>query len=84
VITLPLGLSIVALTQGIAASARAFPLGLTAPGQSVRGYLSGVHALPADRAHRAARRASRWTALSLLVLVLIASVAAFVSVQLSR
>ena len=84
VVTLPVGLLIVGLTQGFGAAARALPLGLTAPGQSVRGYLSGVHALPADRAQRAARRAARWTGLAVLLLVFVASVAAFVSVELSR
>lgn len=84
VVTLPLGLAIVAFTQGFGSAARALPLGLTAPTQSVRGYLSGVHALPEDRARRAARRAARWTGLSLVALFLVAALAAFVSVKLSR
>jgi hypothetical protein len=84
VVTLPLGLVIVGLTQGFGAAARALPFGLTAPVQSVRAYLSGVHALSEDRARHAARRAGRWTALSLVALLLVASVAAFVSIKLSR
>jgi hypothetical protein len=84
VVTLPLGLVILAFTQGFGSAARALPLGLTAPGQSVRGYLSGVHALPEERARRAARRAARWTGLSVVALFLVASLAAFVSVKLSR
>ncbi len=84
VVTLPLGLAILALTQGFGSAARALPLGLTASTQAVRGYLSGVHALPEDRARRAARRAARWTGLSLVALFLVAGLAAFVSVKLSR
>ncbi len=69
VITLPLGLVLVAISDGPAAAARALPLGLTAPAHAVRGYLSGVHGLAQDDARRASRRAARWTGVGLLVLI---------------
>lgn len=84
VVTLPLGLVILAITEGFGSAARAFPLGLTAPGHSVRSYLSGVHGLSEASVRRAARRAARWTALSFFALLVIAGCAAFVSIKLAR
>jgi hypothetical protein len=72
VVTLPLGLLIVALTDGFASAGKALPLGLTAPGQAVRGYLASVHALSPDRVKAAAHRAGRWTAVALIVLLVAA------------
>jgi len=84
VVTMPFGLIVVGLTQGLGGVARALPLGLTAPGQSVRSYLSGVHGLPVERARKAARRALRLTALSLFALLAVAGFAAYLSLRLSR
>jgi hypothetical protein len=71
VVTLPLGLLIVALTDGLGALSKTLPLGLTAPGQAVRGYLAGVHGLTPECAQRAARRAGGWTGLCLLGVLLL-------------
>jgi hypothetical protein len=68
---------IVALTDGLGSASKALPLGLTAPGQAVRGYLASVHALTPDRARAAARRAGRWTAVVLIVLLLAAVLIGF-------
>lgn len=76
VVTLPLGLLIVTFTSGLGAAAKALPLGLTAPGQAVRGYLSGVHGLAPDHARRAARSAGRWTGAFLLAFLLLAALTA--------
>jgi hypothetical protein len=72
VITMPLGLLIIAVTQGLSAAGKALPLGLTAPGQAIRSYLASVHGLPPDRVKGAAVHAGRLTALSLLGLVVLA------------
>ena len=74
VVTMPLGLVLVALTDGLAGVSKALPLGLTAPGQAVRGYLASVHGLSPDQARAATRRAGRWTGGALLALLLLAVV----------
>jgi len=76
VVTLPLGLLIVALTDGLGSASKALPLGLTAPAQAVKSYLGSVHGLSPDRARAAARRAGRWTGASLMVLLFAAVVIA--------
>jgi len=61
-VTLPLGLLVVALGDGPAAAGRALAAALTAPALATRAYLGGFHALDPVRARSAARRASRQTA----------------------
>ena len=68
-ITLPFGLIALALLEGLPAARRALPLGLTAPLQSAEAYLAGVHGLPPDVARVVARRAARFTALPLLIVL---------------
>lgn len=60
-VTLPLGLLLMALTSGLQAARRAAPLGLTAPAQASLAYLIGTHGLSADTARLAARRAAYFT-----------------------
>jgi hypothetical protein len=79
-ITLPLGLFMLALIEGFSAARRALPLGLTAPSQSAEAYLVGFHGLPAEIARSAARRAARFTALPLIAVL----AAAALLVELSR
>jgi hypothetical protein len=78
-ITLPFGLLTLALIEGISVARRAMPLGLTAPLQSAEAYLVGVHELAPDAARAVARRAARFTAIPVLVILaagaLIASLA---------
>lgn len=61
-VTLPLGLLMVALGDGPQAAWRALGAALTAPSTATRAYLGGFHALDRDRAQKAARRAGRTTA----------------------
>jgi hypothetical protein len=61
-VTLPLGLFVVALGDGPAAAGRALVAALTTPALATRAYLGGFHALDPERARLAARRASRLTA----------------------
>ena len=68
-ITLPFGLMTLACVEGLSAARRALPLGLTAPMQSAEAYLTGVHGLPPDIAREVARRAARFTAIPLLVVL---------------
>ncbi|HYP98841.1 MAG TPA: hypothetical protein VER96_09210 [Polyangiaceae bacterium] len=60
-ITLPLGLMIMALSSGFAAARRAAPLGLTAPAQASEAFLIGMHGLSPETARMAARRAAYFT-----------------------
>jgi hypothetical protein len=77
-VTLPLGLALVAIIEGPRAAVRAAPYGVTVPLRAARAYLRGVHQLDGARAHSAARFAARAAglavvigALSALVIVLI-------------
>jgi hypothetical protein len=69
-VTMPFGLLLVALTEGAGAAKRAATLGLSVPSQAARAYLSGVHALDAERAKRAAKKAVGATGLAAIVLLL--------------
>jgi hypothetical protein len=69
-VTMPLGLLAVALTEGWGAAKRAASLGLSVPNQAARAYLSGIHALDPERTKRAAQQAlnaTAGTAIALLV-----------------
>jgi hypothetical protein len=61
-VTLPLGLFMVALGDGPAAAGRALGAALTTPALATRAYLGGFHALDPERARAAARHAGRLTA----------------------
>jgi hypothetical protein len=79
-VTLPLGLLVVIVTEGLSAARRAAGLALTVPNQATRAYLTGVHALDPELAQRATRRANGQTAFaSLGLLVSIAMLLAFAS-----
>lgn len=54
-VTLPLGLALVAIRDGFGSARRAAPLGLTAPISAANAYLRGVHQLSDDQARSAAR-----------------------------
>jgi hypothetical protein len=79
-VTLPLGLIVVALGDGPAAAGRALVAALTTPSLATRAYLGGFHALDPERARAAARRAGRMTAalgcVSLLLLAWLVALAA--------
>lgn len=69
-VTLPIGLIVVAFTEGLATAKRAAGLAVSIPSQATRAYLTGVHALDPERARKAAGRANVETgfaALGLLV-----------------
>jgi hypothetical protein len=61
-VTLPLGLFVVALGDGPVAAGRALGAALTTPSAATRAYLGGFHALDRERSQKAARRAGRTTA----------------------
>ena len=67
-VTLPLGLALVAVGDGLREAARTAPLSLTVPARAARAYLMGVHRLDEADAQRAARFA---LGVSLAVLVAI-------------
>lgn len=69
-VTMPLGLLVIALTEGLTAARQAATLGLSVPNQAARAYLSGVHALHPERAKRAAQQALNLTAALALALLL--------------
>lgn len=68
-VTLPTGLLVVALTEGLATTKRAAGLAVSIPSQATRAYLTGVHALPPERAKKAASRANVQTGLGALALL---------------
>jgi hypothetical protein len=57
-VTLPLGLLLVLLTEGMGAARSAAGAALTVPAAATRAYLAGIHHLDPERAKRASRRAS--------------------------
>ncbi len=57
-VTLPLGLAVVAIADGPRAAARIAPLGMTVPAKAARAYLRGVHQLDSEQARGAARFAA--------------------------
>ena len=54
-VTLPLGLAVVAITDGLRAAVKSAPLGLTVPARASRAYLRGVHQLDETQARAASR-----------------------------
>jgi hypothetical protein len=77
-VTLPLGLLVVALGDGPTAAGKALGAALTTPALATRAYLGGFHALDPQRVRAAARHAGRTTALLGLVgLVALAWLVAF-------
>jgi hypothetical protein len=67
-VTLPLGLALVAIGDGLGEALRTAPLSLTVPARAARAYLLGVHKLDDDQARKAARFALLVSA-SVLVLI---------------
>jgi hypothetical protein len=74
-VTLPLGLAILAFGDGLGAALKAAPLGVNAPLHAAQAYISGVHGLDADRARWASRRAMRLTGFGLLAAMALGSLA---------
>lgn len=72
-VTLPLGLLLLAVTDGLRATIKAAPLSVNAPLYAAEAYISGVHGLDKEATRWAARRALRMTALLLLCGILLAS-----------
>jgi len=72
-VTLPLGLLLLAVTDGLRTTIKAAPLSVNAPLYAAEAYVSGVHGLDKAATHWAARRALRMTALLLLCGILLAS-----------
>jgi hypothetical protein len=72
-VTLPLGLALIAIGDGMGAALRAAPLSLTVPGRAARAYLIGVQRLDEQQAGRAARFA---LAVSVGALALVAAIVA--------
>jgi hypothetical protein len=68
-VTLPLGLLILAVTDNARAAMRALPLGLTVPGHAALAYLRRVHQLDDEAARRAARLGGRLAGGLLLLLL---------------
>jgi len=78
-VTLPLGLLILAATDGARATMRALPLGLTVPGHAALAYLRRVHQLDEQAARRAARLGGRLAGGLLLLLLAAGSAVALVA-----
>jgi hypothetical protein len=68
-VTLPLGLTILAVTDGVRSALRALPLGVTVPVRAARAYLRRVHQLDEAAARRAATFAGRLAGALLLLLL---------------
>jgi hypothetical protein len=73
-LTLPLGLLLLSMTDGARAAFRAAPRGLTAPQRAAISYLQHVHQLDRAAAQRAARAAVLSVAVPLFVVVALAFV----------
>lgn len=63
-VTLPLGLLVVALSEGPRAAIKTAPLGMTVPARAAASYLRGVHRLDEESAHAAGRYAALLTTLA--------------------
>jgi len=68
-VTLPLGLFVVLVSEGFSTARRAAGLAVSVPVAATRAYLTGVHALDPLQARRAAKRANVETGLSSLALL---------------
>jgi hypothetical protein len=77
-VTLPLGLAVLMLTDGLVTALRHSARGLTAPNRAALSYLAYVHQLPRETAVRVARRAVTIVFLPLLALIVLGFVAALV------
>lgn len=75
-VTLPLGLLVVAVSDGFVMAAKAATQALAAPAVATRAYLSGVHGLTAAQAKQAARSAAIATTLAATAAFTLAGVTA--------
>jgi hypothetical protein len=66
-ITLPLGLALVAILEGPRAAIKTAPYGVTVPVRAARAYLRGVHQLDEVKAGAAARFAGRIAAMTVVI-----------------
>jgi hypothetical protein len=71
-ITLPFGLTVLLLLDGLAAARRALPLGLTVPGRATRAYLRRGHALDEPTARSISRSAGALAGGLLLAALMVA------------
>jgi hypothetical protein len=74
-VTMPFGLALVALTEGLSAAKRAATLSWSVPNQAARAYLTGVHALDAERAGKVAKKAVTTTGLIAIAFLVAVGVA---------
>jgi hypothetical protein len=70
-VTLPLGLAMVAIGDGLGAALKTAPLSLTVPARAARAYLMGVHRLDEAQAQNAARFAIGVSIATLAVIALL-------------
>jgi hypothetical protein len=75
-VTLPLGLLVLLVTDGPSGVKKAIGLAISVPNRAARAYLSGIHGLDPERTASAAKGANLLTALSALVVLLLAGVIA--------
>ncbi|MEB2313832.1 MAG: hypothetical protein OZ921_07465 [Sorangiineae bacterium] len=80
-VTLPLGLVILAVADGPRAALRTLPLGMTVPRRAALAYLRGVHQLDSRQA-RAAARSAVWRTLAVVAAALALSTAALMGAAL--
>lgn len=78
-VTLPLGLLLVLLTEGVGAVRTAAGAALKVPAEATRAYLAGIHHLDPERARRASRRASLTTTAWALALLFFGGVLFFLA-----
>lgn len=78
-VTLPLGLLVLLFTDGPSGVKKAVGLAVSVPNRAARAYLSGIHDLDPERTASAAKSANLVTALSALVVLLVAGVIAGLS-----
>lgn len=71
-VTLPLGLVLLMLTDGLSTALRHSARGLTAPGSAAAAYLTHVHHLEPERAQRASRRAVTLVSVPTIAVVAVA------------
>ncbi len=78
-VTLPLGLLLLLVSDGADAARRAAGLAVSVPNRAARAYLGGVHGLDPERTASAARTANLWTGVAGLGLLAAAAIAVVLS-----
>jgi hypothetical protein len=78
-VTLPLGLLVLLVTDGPSSVKKALGLAVSVPNRAARAYLSGIHGLDPERTLAAAKSANLLTALAALGVLMLAGVIAGLS-----